>query len=127
LLSLDEFQENGAMIRRVRRAPYLASDAQFAFIDQIELGAQVGVGLSTGQGSDPTVLARVSRDGAMTWTPAMAARLGKIGEYLTRVTWRRLGRVRLDRFVLEVVVTDPIRIIFGPGLWLRITQGTGAA
>jgi hypothetical protein len=126
-LSLDEFTENGAMIRRVRRAPYLSGDASFGFLDQIELGAQMGVGLNTGQGSDPTILARVSRDGAMTWTPWVSASLGAMGQYLNRAVWRRLGRVRLDRFVFEVVITDPIRVVLGPGLWLRITPGSNAA
>ena len=93
--------------------------------DQIELGAQVGVGLSDGQGSAPTVLARVSRDNAMTWTPTVSAALGAIGEYGTRAIWRHLGRVRLDRFCLEVSITDPVRVVFGPGLHLRLTQGNG--
>jgi len=124
-LDLDTFTSNGSMIRRVRRAPYVSGEAQIAFIDQIELGAQVGVGLSDGQGSAPTVLARVSRDNAMTWSPTVSAALGAIGEYGTRAIWRRLGRVRLDRFCLEVSITDPVRVVFGPGLQLRLTQGNG--
>jgi len=124
-LDLDTWTDNGAMIRRVRRAPYLASDNQWAFIDAIELGAQVGVGLSSGQGSSPTVMARVSRDAAMTWSPTITTSLGAIGAYGTRAIWRRLGRVRLDRFCFEVSITDPVRVCFGPGLWLRITQGSG--
>lgn len=122
-LDLDYFSDNGSLIRRVRRAPYISSENQWAFIDEIELGAQVGVGLGTGQGSEPTVLARVSRDAGMTWTPAISARLGRMGEYLTRCVWHRLGRVRLDRFVFEVSCTDSVRVVFGPGLFLRLTQG----
>ena len=124
-LDLDTFTENGALIRRVRRAPYASSENQIGFLDQIELGAQVGIGLSSGQGSSPTVMARVSRDGNQTWTPYLTASLGRIGEYTNRVTWRHLGRVRMDRFGFEVSITDPVRVVFGPGLWLRITQGTG--
>ena len=125
-LDLNTFTENGAMIRRVRRAPYLSPEAEIAFLDQVELGAQMGVGLTTGQGSDPTVLARVSRDAGQTWTPTISARLGAMGQYGTRAIWHRLGRVRLDRFVFEVSCTDAVRVVFGPGLWLRITQGSGA-
>jgi hypothetical protein len=123
-VTFDCFSENGQLIRRVRRAPYLSGEARFGFLDQIELGAQVGVGLTTGQGSEPQVMARVSRDGGFTWSPSVLASLGKIGEYVTRVVWRRLGRVRLDRFVFEVVCTEKVRVVFGPGLWLRITEGT---
>lgn len=123
-LDLNTYTENGALIRRVRRAPYLAGEAQWAFVDQIELGAQVGVGLSSGQGRDPHAIGRVSRDGNQTWGPAVSVPLGKIGAYLTRAVWHRLGRVRLDRFGFEVVVTDPVKVVLGPGLQLRITPGS---
>jgi len=123
-LSLECGTENGALIRRVRRAPYLSSDAQIAFLDQIELGARVGVGLRTGQGADPQVMARVSRDNGLTWGPVVTAALGKMGDYGTRVLFRRLGRVRLDRFVFELSQTDPVPAVYGPGLWLRLTPGT---
>jgi len=125
-LDLETYTNNGALIRRVRRAPYVSAEADIAFIDQIELGAQVGVGLNSGQGSAPTVLGRVSRDGGMTWTPAISASLGAMGHYTARAIWHRLGRVRLDRFVFEVSITDAVRVVFGPGLWLKITQGSGA-
>ncbi len=124
-LSLDTFTDNGNAIRRVRRAPYLSPNAEIAFVDQVELGAQVGVGLNSGQGSDPTVLLRLSRDAGMTWTPTVSTRLGAMGQYGTRAVWHRLGRVRLDRLVMEVSVTDAVKVAFGPGLWLRLTQGNG--
>jgi len=43
---------------------------------------------------------------------------------LTRAIWRRLGRARADQLVLEVSQTDAVRAVWGPGLWLRITQGS---
>ena len=125
-LDLSLFTENGAMMRWLRRAPYLSAEADMGFLDQIELGAQVGIGTSTGQGVNPTVLARVSRDAGMTWTPAISAPLGRMGEYLTRCVWHRLGRVRMDRFVFEISGSDPVPVRLGPGLWLKITQGSGA-
>ncbi len=122
-LSLSTYTDNGNMIRRVRRAPYLSPNAEIAFVDQVELGAQVGVGLNSGQGSDPTVLLRLSRDAGMTWTPTVSTRLGAMGQYGTRAVWHRLGKVRLDRLVMEVSMTDAVKVAFGPGLWLRLTQG----
>jgi hypothetical protein len=123
-LSLDAFTENGQIIRRVRRAPYLSAEATWLFLDQFELGVQMGTGLTTGQGSDPLLMLRLSRDGGQTWTPTITSRIGKIGEYGTRCTFRRLGRTRSDQLVIEVSQTDPVRLMIGPGAWLRVAQGS---
>jgi len=127
LLDLNYFSDNGNPIWRVRRTPYLSAENSWLFVDQFELGIQAGVGLNSGQGVDPQVALRVSRDGAMTWGPAITASVGKQGNYLNRAVWRRLGRVRGDRLVIEVSQTDPVRTVWGPGAWLRITQGSDAA
>ena len=66
-LDLNTFQDRSAVIRRVRRAPYLSAENQWLFLDQIELGVQAGRGLATGQGSDPQVLLSISRDGGSQW------------------------------------------------------------
>jgi hypothetical protein len=124
-LSLDVFEEDGSMIRRVRRAPYLSDSNQWAFLDQVELGAQVGVGLAAGQGSDPHVALNISRDAGHTWESAGFASLGMMGDYDARAIWVMLGRVRLDRLVLEIVQTDPVRCVWGPGLYVRVSPGSG--
>jgi len=124
-LDLDTFQDNGAMIRRARRAPYLSAENQFIFFRRFELGIQEGVGLTSGQGSNPQLILSVSRDGAQTWTPPVTATMGAQGQYTNRAVWRNLGRARADRFVVEVTVTDPVRIVIGPGAWLEAAAGTG--
>lgn len=123
-LDLDTFTENGAVLKRERTAPYLGADNQWGFLDQFELGSEAGMGLSTGQGSDPTVELQISRDGAETWISAGVATLGKIGGYLARTIWRRLGRSRMDRLVLRVIQTDPVRAVW-TGAWVTVTPGTG--
>lgn len=125
LLDLTTYTENGQMIRRERTAPYLGTVNQWFFLDQLELGMQAGVGLSTGPGSDPQVTLEISRDGARTWFNAGTASLGKIGAYLERAFWTQLGRTRLDRLVVKVTMSDPVACVWGPGLWLRGTPGTG--
>ncbi len=124
-LDLDTFTENGAMIRRLRRAPYLSDESQWGFLDQFELGTEPGVGLGAGQGSAPLAMLRVSRNGAKTWGPTTTATMGAQGVYDARTIWRRLGRSRLDRLVAEVTITDPVRVVLGPGAWLRLTNGSG--
>lgn len=123
-LDLETYADNGAPLIAVRRMPYVSDENQWMFIDQIELGAHVGVGLVTGQGAAPVADLKISRDAAKTWIPAGAASLGALGAYATRAIWRRLGRVRMDRLVIEVSQSDPVRRAW-IGLWLRSTAGTG--
>lgn len=123
-LDLDEYEDDGEPIIRERTAPYLGTQNQWIFVDQVELGTQPGVGLTTGQGSDPEVELRLSRDNAHTFISAGLSKLGKIGEYLNRTIWRRLGRSRLDRMVLSCRQSDPVKTAW-TGLWLRYTGGSG--
>lgn len=85
---------------------------------QIDCGA--GVGLSTGQGSDPHVMLRWSDDGGHTWSNEHWMSTGKIGEYKYRAIRRRLGSSR-DR-VYEISGTDPVKITI-MGAELEATQG----
>jgi hypothetical protein len=66
-------------------------------------------------------------DSGKTWWSAGPAAIGAMGEHGACVFWTRLGQVRIDRLVLEVVITDPVKRIFGPGLWLSVTPGRAAA
>lgn len=124
-LDLDTFEDNGVTLRRERIGPYPSATNQWLFLDEIELGTQPGVGLASGQGSDPVVELQISRDGAQTWISAGFASIGKMGEYLTRTIWRNCGRVRADRLGIRIIQTDPVRCAWGPGLYLRATNGTG--
>jgi hypothetical protein len=78
----------------------------------LETSFQKGVGLSTGQGDDPTVMLQVSRDGGMTWGSELWKTLGKEGKYKTRAKWNRLGTSRNTVFKLKI--TDPVyRVLIG--------------
>lgn len=122
-LDLDTFTDGTRPVRRLRRASYLASEATWLFLDQMELGIQAGVG--TGNGNTPQLALTVSRDNGQTWTSAGFASVGQQGEYLQRAVWRRLGRTRADRLVMEVATTANAKVVLGPGAWLRATPGSG--
>lgn len=123
-LDLNTYDDNGAILRRERTAPYLSAENQWIFLDQFELGMQAGVGLSAGQGQAPVATLEISRDNAQTWVSAGAASLGAIGAYGARAIWRRLGRSRADRLVLRVTQTDPVKTAW-IGAWLRTSTGSG--
>lgn len=124
-LDLETYTDNGATLVRERTAPYPSAENQWFFVDQIELGTQAGVGTNSGQGDTPQAELLISRDAAKTWVSAGLAALGTMSAFLQRTIWRRLGRVRADRFVVRVRQTDPVKCVWGPGLWLRIANGTG--
>jgi hypothetical protein len=124
-LDLDTYTDNGVTIKRERAAPYLSQEPQWLFVPQIQLLAQAGVGIGgSGSGNDPTVQLSISRDGARSWIVVGTARLGQMGEYLTRTIWRQVGRVRADLFVIKMTQTAPVKCVWGP-LALTIENGTG--
>jgi hypothetical protein len=122
-LDATAYDDDGAILRARRRAPYLGSENVWASVDRFELGVEPGLGLESGQGSDPQVELFLSRDGAKTWISAGAAPLGAQGHYSDRTAWTQLGQGRIDRLVFEVVITDPVPRVIGPGAWVTVTPG----
>jgi hypothetical protein len=108
-LSRNFYTDDGAPIRRVRRAPHITSDLQRQYFHELQIQFQPGVGLSTGQGEDPQAMLRWSSDGGSTWSNEYWTSIGKQGRYLNRAIWRRLGFAR-DR-VFEVSISDPVRAV----------------
>jgi hypothetical protein len=108
-------------IRRLRRAPHVQQEHHRIAYAKFALDLQRGIGLPTGQGSDPVVTVRLSRDGGKTWGEPVAMRAGKLGAYTTRVVARRLGQAR--DAVFEVTVSDPVAWALVQA-WLELEPGT---
>jgi hypothetical protein len=68
-----------------------------------------GVGLTTGQGSDPQAMLQWSDDGGYTWSNEHWVDVGAKGQYSTRVKWNALGSSR-DR-VFRFVISDPVKCV----------------
>jgi hypothetical protein len=79
-----------------------------AFHDRLEVIMETGVGLTTGQGSDPEMMMDVSDDGGRTWQALPNRKVGKIGEHQQRVIWPQLGS-SFDR-VYRGAISDPIKV-----------------
>jgi hypothetical protein len=80
----------------------------------IEIIAKMGVGLATGQGSDPEIVLRKSDDGeAFTILPSR--KLGVQGNRKARARWHRLGRLNPSKMrVYGASISDPVeRVITG--------------
>lgn len=97
---------DGSAIRRVRRGPGINKENYPFVYRRFELYLETGIGVLSGQGSNPKVFLRISDDGGQTWSPELQASAGSIGAFGQRVYWTRLG-IAIDR-VFEVSVSDPV-------------------
>jgi hypothetical protein len=76
----------------------------------IEIIAQMGVGLSSGQGSDPEIMLAKSDDGGQNFTEMSTRKLGVIGNRQARARWHRLGAIRKSQMrVYRGSISDPVR------------------
>ncbi len=123
ILDMDTFTDNDDAIKRLRRTPYLSTENQWLFIDRVELGIQPGVGNI--DDPDPQVSLSISRDSGVTYSTPTDTSMGATGDDNAVAIWRALGRSRADRFVMQVTSIAPVRQVWGPGLWLKVRQGTG--
>jgi hypothetical protein len=93
----------------MRRTPHLTQELNRVFYEFLQVQFQPGVGLVSGQGSDPKIMLRWSDDGGSTWSSYYNIPIGKIGAFKNRATKRQMGFAR-DR-VYEVTITDPVRAV----------------
>lgn len=107
-LTDDVSTEFGNTIRMLATSPPLHDDRARIFVSCLELDIESGVGATTGQGQDPQITLDWSRDGGRTFIALQRFNsLGKIGAYLTRCRWLRLGQAR--QWVFRVQISDPVR------------------
>ena len=111
---LDEYADNGQIqkwLRSWRALPPGTNNLKRAAHHSLQVDCEAGVGLVTGQGSDPQMMLRWSDDGGHTWSNEHWTSVGKIGEYYRRVIWRRLGMtLKLRDRVYEISGTDPVKL-----------------
>ncbi len=102
------YEEYGKPIfRQAATAPFHQENTTI-FSGELEAVFESGVGLTSGQGSDPIVRMDFSDDGGRTWSSEFSRSIGKIGAYEQRALWRRQGRFPVSRTV-RFTVTDPIK------------------
>lgn len=108
-LSPTTYTENGTAIAREIVGKHFFKNYDRVVVDELRVDFETGVGIATGQGSDPQAMLSYSKDNGHTWSAELWAPLGKIGKYLTRVVWRRLGIGR--DWLFKIRITDPIPIV----------------
>lgn len=113
LLDWGTYTEFGDPIQSVAYSAPIHQDRKRIFVPRFELDVQSGVGTVSGQGSDPQIMLRSSRDGGITFgDPQPWRSMGKIGEYLKRFRWLQRGYAY--QWVFQISITDPVqRTIIG--------------
>jgi hypothetical protein len=110
-LSPDAYTDDGDAIYRERTWPQFDSENRWVTYHRAELIADMGVGLGGAEdeaGTNPRVWLQWSDDGGRNWSSAQDRYLGRIGEFLNRCIWRRLGKARTRYFKLWTA--EPVRI-----------------
>lgn len=103
-LDFDKYTQDGAVIERYRRAQVIHNNNHRIIYDEIVIDIKPGVG--NGDEANPVLELRWSDDGAETWSSWYSRSMGAIGEFKTRLVWRRLGISRGRIF--EYRCTDPV-------------------
>lgn len=104
------YTDNGTAIASEIVSRHIFSGDKRVRIDQLFVDMQVGTGTATGQGVNPQVMLQMSKNNGATWGSELWVKLGKVGEYLQRVVWRRLGVGR--DFLFKLRITDPVKRVF---------------
>ena len=103
-LDSDLYTEYGENIFRAIVIQPLSNLSNAIFVNAIELTMEAGAGdLET---IDPEIRMSWSDD-AKTYSSELSRKIGKIGEFMKRTIWRRLGRLPRYR-VFRFVMTDPV-------------------
>lgn len=110
LLDEDCYSDNGDPLLALRSCAYIVdpNDMRDISFDRLQLDVEVGVGLQSGQGSDPVIMLRATKNGSKTWGRVRTLGLGAVGKYLKRVFSTRFGTAPTMAF--EVSCSDPVKL-----------------
>jgi len=114
-LKQDVYTENGTTITRKIRGNHLFNAHQKIRLPHLEITGETGVGLATGQGSDPQLLLKLSKDGGHTFGAEQWRSWGKIGEYNRRARFGPNGSGR--DIVAELTYAEPTKFVLTGAVW----------
>jgi len=109
-LSSTVYTDNGNPIVSMRTSQHLFNKGELSniVVGKIQIDAETGVGDNVT--INPQASLAWSKDGGHTYSSDYQASMGPIGQFLTRLQWRRLGIAR-DR-VWRLTCSDPVKKVF---------------
>ena len=107
------YKRQGAIIPREITTRHAVDNHNRFTVDEIYLDMEMGVGLNSGQGSNPLIMLEASQDNGHTFSTPRNLTIGKLGKYKNRVIARRFGTAR--DFVFRFRMTDPVKFVITGG------------
>ena len=107
-LDADTYSEFGDLQRMEWTYQPVYAEGRRAFHSRLEVVLETGVGLVTGQGSDPQLMMDYSDDGGLTWNSLPNRSIGGIGERYVRCIWNALGSS--TQRVYRGAISDPVKV-----------------
>jgi Fibronectin type III domain len=125
-MNFNTFTEYGNPMWGLIASPPIHDDRKRVFLSRFEIDIESGVGLSLPDGAlgvDPVWMLDWSKDGGRTFgSPQLFRSMGRVGKYLQRLRWLRLGESR--QWILRLQSTDPVRRVI-IGTYVDVTKGVG--
>lgn len=110
--SLNYYTDGDDPLVSERIYTHLSDSGKRIRYNSLEIGLETGIGLQSGQGAMPLVMMQLSKDGARTWTNWSTVGIGRVGEYLAKVIFRRLGIA--EQMTFKIRISDPVkRVVVG--------------
>ena len=106
-MNLETFKDLTNTIQRRAVTPFIHNNGEKISIGSIQVAFEHGVGLTTGQGSDPQAMLDWTDDGEV-YGNELWRSIGKIGKRKARAKWSRLGSFYNRAF--RVTVSDPVKV-----------------
>jgi hypothetical protein len=107
ILDRDTYTEYDEYIHRRFVTPQIDNEGQPFFMDSVEVVSKTGIGLTSGQGSNPLISLSISTDGGRTFSGSTDRSVGRIGQYDIRTIWNSLGRA-FREVCFKFEMSDPV-------------------
>ena len=124
-MSRQFYTDAGNPLRALRRTPHIWSkdNRERVFFSQLQIEFTPGVGLQSGQGSNPQCMLKWSDDGGFNFGGEQWVTIGAAGETVNRAIWYLLGHSRGRDRVWEFLITDPVpRDVIGATCYLEFSK-----
>ena len=112
VVNRDIYTEFDTPIRRRLVIPQIDNDGQPFWLNTLELWGEEGIGLNSGQGSNPEVLMSFSTDGARTFSGEVSRSFVQQGEYTNRCIWNNSINLVQREVCVKFEVSDPVKWTF---------------
>lgn len=104
-LSESAYDDAGEPLIAERIYTHTAMNSERFSINRLTIDLEGGVGLE--DGSDAVIMMQLSKDGGKTWGNWHTTSIGKVGKYLSKARFRRLGYA--EQITFRVRISDPVK------------------